>query len=552
MNARRTFAGVLVLPLLFGLSAIPGTPSVEAANQPPGSESAYGAVNADWWSTVQQDIRRSEYYITWQEQTYLADVPAAHQAPNRAHNLRTYFTPGGPVVIPRVWTEETDAPPWRWEVRLVAWGRDGALQSASPAALEVQENRIEYQRDGLVEWYRNDEDGLEQGFTLLAAPEGGQPGDALQLDLALGGDLVPELVQDGVELQLRAQGTDAGLRYSGLWAVDAIGESLPAWLEMQGSNLSIRIEDVGAAYPIEVAPIITGLPTSYDWATTFGQSGAEFATSVATAGDVDGDGYSEVIVGAPNYDSGLVDQGGVFVYYGSSGGLYEWSDWYKIGDQGGAHYGHSVATAGDVNGDGYADVIVGAPYYTNGTGQEGEGGTWVYHGSDEGLEDDWSTHDEGNQAGAAFGQSVGTAGDVNGDGYADVIVGAPLYNNGESEEGMVWVWHGSEGGLSNSHNWHAEANQAYASFGQSVSTAGDINRDGYADIIVGASRYTDGEYWEGAAFVWLGSAGGVNDGVDGTPANEHRHLQINQDSARFGWAVSTAGDVNGDGYADVI
>jgi hypothetical protein len=564
----------LLLTLVVGLNPVPGLASsagaeASPAGVPPSSqtvalepaprtegpapaEAAIAGGDAGWWSTVQENIRTSEYNITWQEQTYLDDVPAAYQAPNRGENLRTYFTPEGPTVIPRVWPEEAAAPPWRWEASLVAWGRAGTLQPVAQAELQVQENLIEYRRGGLIEWYRNDEQALEQGFTLLSAPEVGQPGQPLQLDLAFAGDLIPQMVGGGGEIEWRTPGGDDGLRYGGLQVMDATGELLPAWLALQDSTLSILIEDADAVYPIEVDPTITGLSTDHDWAITFGQPGAEWGTCVATAGDVDGDGYSEVIVGAPDYDGGLVDQGGVFVYYGSSSGLYTWSDWYELIDRAGAHYGQSVATAGDVNGDGFADVIVGAPDYTGNTGHEGEGGTWVYHGSGDGLSHDWSTHDEGNQAGAAFGYSVATAGDVNGDGYSDVIVGALLYHNGETEEGRVWVWHGSEDGLSETHNWRAESNETEAALGISVATAGDVNRDGYADIIVGAHRFTHTHVEQGAAFIWLGSADGVNGGFNGTPTNAHRHLEINQVTARFGHSVSTAGDVNGDGYADVI
>jgi hypothetical protein len=536
----------------------PGTaaPDVTPEGQPSGPAER-ADVGADWWSAVQEQIRRSEYRVSWQAQTYLTGLAAAYQAPNRAQNLRAYFTPQGPIVIPRTWAEETSVPPWRWEMRLAAWGRSGRLDTVPEAALDAQDNRVTYRRGdpsagpGLIEAYRNDEQGLLQTFTVPARPGTAEAAGPLQLALDLGGDLVPEIVDERAEIAFRtADGRDA-LRYGGLRVEDASGELLAAGLALEGATLSIRIEDAAATYPIQAEARITGLPTDEDWWLTFGQEGAEFGSSVATAGDVDGDGYSEVIIGAPMYDDGLAEAGAVFVYYGSPGGLYEFSDWFKTGGQTGAHFGDSAATAGDVNGDGYADVIVGAPGYTD--GQEGEGGAWVWHGSADGLEDDWSKHAQGNRAGAAFGLSVATAGDVNGDGYSDVIVGAPLHHlgMGPSEEGVVWVWHGSPDGLQD-WSWRAEGEQLEASLGQSVATAGDVNADGYADVIVGATRYTAGHDSEGAAFVWLGSASGLNGGVYGNPSNAHRHLQINQATARFGWSVSTAGDVNGDGYADVI
>ena len=81
---------------------------------------------------------------------------------------------------------------------------------------------------------------------------------------------------------------------------------------------------------------------------------------------------------------------------------------------------------------------------------------------------------------------MATAGDVNGDGYADVIVGAAHYDNGQTDEGRAFVYHGAATGLGTAAAWTAEGNQASAVFGVSVGTAGDVNGDGYADVIVGA------------------------------------------------------------------
>ena len=192
---------------------------------------------SDWLATAQEDIRQAEYNISWQEQTYLPEVPAAYQAPNRAHNLRTYFTPDGVTVIPRTWKSEGSLPPWRMELALSAWGRAGAMSPAPPVVLPAVDgggevNRIEYQRGQLTEWYRNDENGLEQGFTLYSPPPA--YGEApVQLDLAIQGDLIPQLSADGttIELQVRRSPGGAALLVR-LAVVDAVGKSLPSYLSL--------------------------------------------------------------------------------------------------------------------------------------------------------------------------------------------------------------------------------------------------------------------------------------------------------------------------------
>ena len=128
-------------------------------------------VNGSWWGTLQEDIRKSEYDVTWQENTKLADIKASYQAPNRAHNLRTYFTPEGVRVIPRT----SKNPEWFWGLSLTGYGFIGDIQPVDQARLSVVENRVDYFREGLTEWYVNDERGLEQGFTLDAPPRSGKP-----------------------------------------------------------------------------------------------------------------------------------------------------------------------------------------------------------------------------------------------------------------------------------------------------------------------------------------------------------------------------------------
>jgi hypothetical protein len=285
----------------------------------------------------------------------------------------------------------------------------------------------------------------------------------------------------------------------------------------------------GGAFVYHGSP--AGLSTTPNWTAESDQNSAFFGESVGTAGDVNGDGYADVIVGAPNYDNGQPDEGRAFVYHGSAAGLSTSPDWTAESNRDFTFFATAVGTAGDVNGGGYADVIVGA-----------SDRALVYHGSAAGLSTtaDW-TIDEG----PSFGDAVGTAGDVNGDGFADAIVGEWAHKDGQNAEGGAFVYHGSAAGLSTSPDWAAESNQEYAYFGWSVGTAGDVNGDGYADVIAGAYKYDTRGADEGKAFVYHGSAAGLSTTPGWTGG-------ANQQDAHFGYSVGTAGDVNGDGYADFI
>jgi hypothetical protein len=291
---------------------------------------------------------------------------------------------------------------------------------------------------------------------------------------------------------------------------------------------------------------VGGLSSTPDWWVEGDQVNARLGVSVSGAGDVNNDNYDDVIIGAQLYSNGEPSEGRAYVYHGGVSGLSGTPAWIGEEDDTGARFGASVSCAGDVNGDNYDDVIVGADSYdTGGPFHQNEGKAYVYHGGASGLSTTAAWTDEGNQEFAVYGHSVSGAGDVNNDGYDDVIVGAYLYDNGESDEGRAYVYHGSASGLSVTEDWIAESNQADAGFGISVSGVGDVNGDGYSDVIVGAYLYDNGETDEGRAFLYAGSGSGL----EFAPAWTE---DIDQADARFGFSVSGAGDVNGDGCSDVI
>lgn len=241
-------------------------------------------------------------------------------------------------------------------------------------------SRAEYRRGPLVEWYRNDEEGLALGMRVDAPPEPGS-GAPLRLALAWDGDLVAQ-GGDGPGVAFASNG-EVVLRLGSLVALDAAGQSLEVQVSAGNGVLILQVDDAGAIYPVELAAAITGLPAAADWTLTWGATNTSFGYSVATAGDVNGDGRADVIVGAPRYDHPESNEGGAWVYHGTATGVNSAPAFFARSDQEGARLGVSVASAGDVNGDGYADIIVGAQWYAAPTA--GEGAAFVWYGSSAGA-----------------------------------------------------------------------------------------------------------------------------------------------------------------------
>ncbi len=251
---------------------------------------------------------------------------------------------------------------------------------------------------------------------------------------------------------------------------------------------------------------------------------AYFGTSVSGAGDVNGDGYSDLLIGAPGDRLKGNSPGSATVFSGLDGAVL----FRFFGDAHNIEFGNSVSDAGDVNADGYPDFIAGAKRSDNGNLKR-TGSAQVFSGKGGGV----LHYLRGTVEGSGFGRSVSGAGDVNGDGYADLIVGT-----GSGLGGKAQVFSGVNG---NSFYDLTGDPSIQDYFGGSVSGAGDVNGDGYSDFIVGARGDDTNGKRSGSARVYSGVNGYILFAYYGDHADDC-----------LGSSVSGAGDVNGDGYVDVI
>jgi hypothetical protein len=255
-----------------------------------------------------------------------------------------------------------------------------------------------------------------------------------------------------------------------------------------------------------------------------------FGGSLASIGDIDGDGVPDLIVGAPfTTRPEAYGVGSVLVFSGASGNLL----YNFLGTEGGTYMGWSVAGLGDLDGDGIPEIAIGTPYASVG-GNIGVGNVAVRSGATGEL----IYLFEGQAVGDFLGWSVAGVGDLDGDGVSDVLLGAPNASpSGLAQAGIVEVRSGATGALL----YRIEGVERSAYFGKAIASVGDIDGDGIDDFVVGAPDASpDGRSQAGSAFLFSGVNGRLLHRFDGGAAFDE-----------FGASVAGGGDVDGDGTGDI-
>nr|MBA3757178.1 FG-GAP repeat protein [Nitrosomonas sp.] len=336
----------------------------------------------------------------------------------------------------------------------------------------------------------------------------------------------------------------------------------------------------GKAAGFSATTDLSSLDGSNGFRLTGGGGGNNSNYSVSSAGDVNGDGFDDLIVG----NDGEYYGGFSFVVFGKVSGfgaetpiasLMDGTNGFLLAGSlfGDDAAGASVSGAGDVNGDGFDDLLVGDPIGDISDGSyDFDGSSYVVFGKASGfsatmelasLDGSNGFRLNGEMAGDFSGNSVSNAGDVNGDGFDDVIIGAPRADPNGDQSGSSYVMFGKASGFSavmdlssldGSNGFRLDGEMADDFSGFSISNAGDVNGDGFDDLIIGVARADPNGYQSGSSYVIFGRAAGFSAAINLSSLDSNSGVRLDGVATGdlSGGSVSSAGDINSDGFDDLI
>jgi hypothetical protein len=493
-----------------------------------------------------------------------------------------------------------------WEVALqlkgigrskMQWKPTGGYSTFNTA------NELQYNFNNVQIEYLNNTNGLRQNFLVNRKMPGG---GALKVTIEPVTDLQPRLLNSN-SLAFFNANNNMMLAYEDLHVWDANHKALPAAMHFNNGLLTIEVDDSKATYPVTIDP----LNKAPEWATTSNGllsslsntqiNSSLYGYTVTGLGDVNGDGFGDAAISAPalidifSGTGSLAGVGAVFVFYGSPAGLSTTpaKTLQPNTAVAGALFGVSV-DAGDVTGDGINDIIVGAPLDSYATTASGiipmsvnvkAGKVYVYPGGNTAAANPtnfieiklqgtgfFSTGIAGVllsniSVNALFGFSVAAAGDLNGDGKSDIVVGAPAYLGvglGAIQNGAAFVYYSND--LTTTTPVQLETPTLNILgllslpvlhngllFGFSVDGAGDYNNDGYPDVVASSPAGVDissltgiltGQVLSGTAQVFYGTAAGINSNV-GTTLKPSNNGLLGNAANLFGYKVKGLKNTNG-------